>query len=179
MSQQSLFDRFDDKQANGNDLNPDRRAGREEEFADRDDTETYIDRKDRQELEERQDDLHGQAVQGADKVAILRWAINADDPDLPSEAHAAAMRAKRRLDTLEEAKRQDLLPHEPGFIPLRDNDADLDRWPFDDDPQEIPSSSTRRSDYEAYLASTFVTDWKHVIPTDVLEEAKSADPSFL
>jgi hypothetical protein len=173
MSQQSLFD-----ESIPHDADPEQH-GREQ--ARRDDVEQYMRRKDRQEMREREqnNNLHGQAVRGADKVAILRWAINADDPDLPSEAHTAAMRAKRRLDTLQEARQQTLTPSDPGFIPLRDSNADLGRWPFDDDPQEIPSSSTRRSDYEAYLAGTFVADWKHVIPTHVLEEAQTADPSLL
>lgn len=181
MSQQSLFP---DREHQREKAHTDR--VREDELGDgpdpdRSDVADYIDRQDRQEIEERQrnDTLHARAYQQVNKVAVLRWAINADDPDIPSECRKAAMRAKRRLDTLAEARCQDLTPSDPGFIPLRDNNADLDRWPFDDDPMEIPSSSTSRTDYEGYLADTFVSDWRHVIPTHVIREAKQADPAFL
>ena len=54
-----------------------------------------------------------------------------------------------------------------------------ERWPFDDATGEIPSTETAQSDYEAYLADAWTTRWRHVIPTSVIEEAKTADPSFL
>lgn len=153
-------------------------------FDDEDDTsdvEEYMRRKDRQEQREREQNrsLHGQATAQADKVAILRWAINADEEDVPDGARSAAIGCKQRLEAHQRAYMK-TDPSEPGYVGLREQAKEYpDAWPFDDELQEIPHSSTSQSDYEGYLATSFVQDWRHVIPTEVLEEAESADPSFI
>lgn len=143
----------------------------------------YMRRKDREEQEERQqgNDLHGQATAGASAVYLLRWALSGvepkeDEPALPDEARKEAHRCKARLDALERA-RMTTDPTAEDFVSLRDSAHDA--WPFDDDPMEVPHSSTDRADYEAYLASEWKTRWRHVVPTRIIKEAKDADPSFL
>jgi hypothetical protein len=142
----------------------------------------YMRRKDREEQEERQQgsDLHGQATAGASAVYLLRWALQDDqpqeDPALPFEARKEAHRCKARLDALERA-RMTTDPADEDFVALRD--SAYDAWPFDDDPMEVPHSSTDRADYEAYLASEWKGRWRHVVPTRIIKDAKEAEPSFL
>lgn len=177
LNQQSLFDEP---------VGPDgiERAGPAEQHHDKSasDVAEYMRRKDRQEQEERQQesDLHGQATAGASAVYMLRWALRDDqpqeDPVLPVEARREAQRCRARLNALERA-RMTTDPTAENFVALRDSAHDA--WPFDDDPMEVPHSSTDRADYEAYLASEWKARWRHVVPTRIIKEAKEADPSFL
>ena len=177
MSQQSLFDEPAGP--------PTERRPPAEQHHDKSasDVAEYMRRKDRQEQEERQQgsDLHGQATAGASAVYLLRWALSdaeakEDEPTLPAEARKGAQRCKARLDALERA-RMTTDPTAENFVALRDSAHDA--WPFDDDPMEVPHSSTDRADYEAYLASEWKARWRHVVPTRIIKEAKEADPSFL
>lgn len=141
------------------------------------DVSDYMEQKREEELRERdRADLPTSATAGAHKVAVLRWAINAEDPDLPSDAIRAASRCKGRLDALEQASRT-TDPSDPEFVALRD--SAYDAWPFDDEPMLVPTSSTRRSEYEAFLASEWMDEWKFFVPVEVIKDAKSSDPSFL
>jgi hypothetical protein len=141
----------------------------------------YIRRADQAERRERQSDrtLYAAATSYADRVAILRWAINAPAEKVPDGARSAAMECKARLDAMNRAHHTSD-PSEPGYVGVREQAKEHpDAWPFDDELGEIPHSSTSQADYEGFLAVRFVQDWRHVIPTEVLEEAKTADPSFL
>jgi len=152
-----------------------------EAFSDDDQEESvvakYMRWKERQERKERQQngDMHGQAVKGASKVHMLRWAMHADDTDLDDEAKREADRHKGRLKHFRWLKHE--AKHADGFQP--DRHLCEEEWPYDDEDWEIPNFMTSTDDYEGYLATNWVEQWRHVIPTDVLEKAKTEDPSFL
>ena len=131
-------------------------------------------RKDRAESREKErlNDMHAKVMIGANKVAILRWVLTADDSFARLDdqtAYREAQRCKGRMDAFQAALDED----------RPDDHLTAEAWPYDDDPDTIPTIYTDALDYEGYLASVWCRRWRHVIPTDVVEEAKTERPSFL
>lgn len=176
MSQQSLFDNLvaEDDADDGDDAPKRRTPSPTPGNSAKSDpniwetTSEYMRRKRQEELLERQErkTLHEQATRqiGEEgKMYCLLWATSDEAEDLDEECRRAAFGVKNRIKSLLHAKKQNTDPGDPDHIGLGDS------WPYDD--ERPPEWHTRPADYRRYLVGKWFRDWRHLIPTDVLNEA--------
>jgi len=192
MSQQSLFDQDPEtateerarQSESGMRLGPNRGPDHPAFDDDEDDVATYMRRKRNQELRERaerrqqEDDLWAGATDGLDYAGRLhcwKWAINTDwtaTLQIERDMLEAAKGIRGRLKAFERAKDATLDPGDQGYVGWGEE------WPFDE-PLGPPKWNTKKSDYQRDHIERWFRNWRHALPTDVLEDAQDADPSFL
>lgn len=128
----------------------------------------YMQRKRQEELLERQErnTLHRSAtsqIGEEGKMFCLLWVTSADEEEVDDEMRRAAFGVKNRVQSLLHAKKGDTEPGDPDHIGLGD------AWPYDDN--NPPEWHTRPATYRRNLVSQWFRDWRHLVPTEVLDQA--------